>query len=64
MRKKVTSKNRFRAMSTTERLRAVAEEAVDEIERLRNALTELRDGDRFGIEAKYFAEHILNGDDR
>ena len=39
-----------------ERLRA-------ENERLRAALTELRDGDRFGIEAKFFAEHILNGDD-
>lgn len=35
-----------------------------ENERLRAALEELRDGDRFGIEAKLFAEHILNGDDR
>lgn len=38
-----------------------AYESRTEIKRLRNALAELRDGDRFGIEAKYFAEHVLNG---
>ena len=42
----------------------LVDEMADEIERLRAALEELRDGDRFGIEAKLFAEHILNGDDR
>lgn len=51
----------------TEQLRNrnwLCEAAADEIERLHAALAELRDGDRFGIEAKLFAEHTLNGDDR